>query len=208
VVPGAGDHGGVVGAELGVRDGDGGAVEAGGEGGAEATVARDPAHDGEAVEAVGLEGALGLADEDVYTGFLEAGAKVGGDAVVGEDGGGAAELLDLAGEGGLEAGEGEVAVVAVEERAWEGEGLRVALLREAVDEGPAGIAEADVLGDLVVGFADGVVEGLAEGFELEGAADEGDAGVSAADGEADIRLPVAGVGDGLAPGVVVAADVG
>ena len=40
--------------------------------------------------------------------------------------------------------------------------MRVAEAGEGVDPGAAGIAEAEQLGDLVVGFAGGVVEGAAD----------------------------------------------
>jgi len=47
-------------------------------------------------------------------------------------------------------------------RKRERDGERVAELGEAVDPGASGIAEAEQLGDLVVGFTGGVVEGAAD----------------------------------------------
>ena len=40
--------------------------------------------------------------------------------------------------------------------------MRIAELGEGVDPGTAGIAEAEELGDFVVGFAGGVVDGAAD----------------------------------------------
>ena len=47
-------------------------------------------------------------------------------------------------------------------REGEGDGARVAVGGEGVDPGAAGVAEAEELGDLVVGFAGGVVDGAAD----------------------------------------------
>ena len=63
----------------------------------------------------------------------------------------------------------------------EGHGVRVAELRERVDPGTAGIAEAEQLGDLVEGLAGGVVdgaadEGVASKCRARGARDRGGCG--------------------------------
>jgi len=47
-------------------------------------------------------------------------------------------------------------------RASEGDGVGVAELGESVDPGASGIAEAEELGNLVIGFAGGVVEGATD----------------------------------------------
>ena len=44
----------------------------------------------------------------------------------------------------------------------EGDGVGVAVLGEGVDPGTSGIAKSEELGDLVIGFAGGVVEGAAD----------------------------------------------
>ena len=69
---------------------------------------------------------------------------------------------------GLEAAEAEVERVALHlgERETHG-ALWIAVRREPVDDGAAGIAEAQQLGDFVVGFAGSVVAGLAEQCVLE-----------------------------------------
>ena len=85
--------------------------------------------------------------------------------------------VDVAEDGGLDAAEGEVEVrafvvlvgafllvmpsreVAVFDLGeGEGDGAGVAVGGEGVDPGAAGVAEAEELGDLVVGFAGGVVD--------------------------------------------------
>src|SRR6267154_226875 len=92
----------------------------------------------------------------------------------------AAEMVgfDVAEDCGLDAAEGEVEVralaagwgllvcgntaVAVDARLdlaeGEGDGAGVAIGGEGVDPGAAGVAEAEELGDLVVGFAGGVID--------------------------------------------------
>ncbi len=47
-------------------------------------------------------------------------------------------------------------------REGKGYGMGVAVQGEVVDPGATGIAEAEELGDLVVGFAGGVVDGAAD----------------------------------------------
>ena len=67
---------------------------------------------------------------------------------------------------GLEAGEGQVAAVAVEERPRQGEARRRRRPRAArLDRRPARLAEAEELRHLVEGLAGGVVDGAAEAAE-------------------------------------------
>ena len=71
-------------------------------------------------------------------------------------------------------------------REGKGHGVRIAVLGEGVDPGTSGIAEAEELGDLVVGFAGGVVEGAADEGVVPGAvggAGEIEVGVAAGDDE-------------------------
>jgi hypothetical protein len=117
--------------------------------------------------------------------------------------------FDVAQDGGLDAGEGkeEAGIEACDGRGAGalgarrpsvqvslgldlGEGKRdgagVAVESESVDPGTAGVAEAEELGDFVVGFAGGIVEGTAdEGVVpsvFEGA-DEVQVGMAAGDDE-------------------------
>ena len=63
--------------------------------------------------------------------------------------------------------------------------LRIALGRQAVDHRPAGIAQAEDGGDLVVGFADGVVDGAAEAGDVGPTVEVVKRGVPAGDDQAD-----------------------
>ena len=79
-------------------------------------------------------------------------------------------------------------------REGEGHGVRVADAGEGVDPGAAGIAEAEELGDLVVGFAGGVVDGAADegvGPGAVGGAGEIEMGVAAGDDEGEGGLTLA-----------------
>jgi hypothetical protein len=116
------------------------------------------------------------------------GGRFGSDGGVGGERGAAgldarAEMVgfDVAEDCGLDAAEGEVEVralaagwgllvcgntaVAVDARLdlaeGEGDGAGVAIGGEGVDPGAAGVAEAEELGDLVVGLAGGVIDGAA-----------------------------------------------
>ena len=69
-------------------------------------------------------------------------------------------------------------------RERERNGVRIAVERESVDPGTSGIAEAEQLGDFVVGFAGSVVEGAADEGVMPGAvrgAGEIEMGVAAGD---------------------------
>ena len=73
------------------------------------------------------------------------------------------EVGDGGGTGGLGArGLAGQMELGLNPRKRERDGERVAELGEAVDPGASGIAEAEQLGDLVVGFTGGVVEGAAD----------------------------------------------
>ena len=86
-------------------------------------------------------------------------------------------------------------------REGEGHGTRVAVLGERVDPGAAGVAEAEELGDFVVGFAGGVVDGAADERVVPravGGSGEIEMGVAAGDDESEGWL----VGGGLVRGVL------
>ena len=75
-------------------------------------------------------------------------------------------------------------------REGEGDGSGVAVGGEGVDPGAAGIAEAEELGDFVVGFAGGVVDGAADDAVVPGCrfarlAGEIEVGVAAGDDEGE-----------------------
>ena len=99
------------------------------------------------------------------------------------------EVGDGSGFGGLGArglaGEMELGL---DLREGEGHGERVAEACEGVDPGTSGIAEAEQLGDLVVGFAGGVVDGAADEGVVPcavGGAGEIEMGVTAGDDEGE-----------------------
>ncbi len=102
----------------------------------------------------GLQGPDGLGDEHVHHGRLERGAQVGEPRPRGRR----PLPLEVDRHRGLEPGEREVEAV-VEHGPGEGDRRRVALGGEAVDDGTTRIAEAEELGDLVVGLARRVVPG-------------------------------------------------
>ena len=69
-------------------------------------------------------------------------------------------------------------------REGEGHGVRVAVQGQVVDPGASGVTEAEKLGDLVVGFAGGVVDGAADkgvGPGAVGGTGEIEMGVAAGD---------------------------
>ena len=78
--------------------------------------------------------------------------------------------LRLHAQGGLEAGQREVRLRAAEHGPRQVEALRIAAAGLALDLRPARIAEAEELGDLVEGLADGVVDGRAEADVIADAA--------------------------------------
>ena len=105
----------------------------------------------------------------------ESGVEVGdGGGDGGFGAGGAAGEMQF----GLDSGEGE------------GDGARVAEGGEGVEPGTAGVAETEELGDLVVGFAGGIVEGAADEGVVPGAgggAGKVEVGVAAGDDEGQSR---------------------
>ena len=70
--------------------------------------------------------------------------------------------LHPAQDGGFVAAEAEIQRIALHFGEGEVDGAGVAVGREAVDDGTAGVAEAEEFADLVEGFAGGIVAGLAE----------------------------------------------
>ena len=65
-------------------------------------------------------------------------------------------------DGGLEAAEAEIEGIALHFGEGKANRARIAERSQFVDDRAAGIAEAEEFGDLVEGFAGGVVAGLAE----------------------------------------------
>ena len=98
----------------------------------------------------GQNGVGSAVGQHVGDGTLERGGDVGG-GVRGE----------LAGDGGLEAREAEVAAGAAEQRARQGDRGGVAGRRETLQRGAARPAEAEQLADFVERLADRVVDGAA-----------------------------------------------
>ncbi len=152
---------------------------------------------GEEVEGLWVEGPVGDEASDVIGGRAEG----VGDGAASFDGGLHAVGLRVAEDGGLDAAEGEVEVRAgggirvavLDRREGEGDGAWVAVRSEAVDPGAAGVAETEELGDLVEGFAGGVVDGAADVAVVPGASlpclsGEVEVGVAAGDDEGEERF--------------------
>ena len=114
---------------------------------------------------------------------LEAGAQVGHGLRLGSM---VAEAQDLLADGGLEAGEREVAARLAMERAGKAEAGGVARACGSLDAGAAGIAQAQHLGDLVEGLAQGVVVRRAELAVAADPFDGDELAVAAGDQEQEI----------------------
>lgn len=110
--------------------------------------------------------------------------------------------LGVAEDGRLDAAEGEVEaglglgsrVAVLDGGEGEGDGARVSVRDKVVDPGASGVAEAKELGDLVEGFAGGVVDGSADVAILPGASlprrylvSEIEVGVASGDDEGEDR---------------------
>lgn len=206
--PGSGgDHGGVVGAKGkgGEGDGEPAAGGLGGEAAAEFGVGGDAAGDEDGAGACAFRGGEGLLEEAADDRVLEAADEVeevlrevalgaerrdefwGGAGGVGDvlatslRGGKEVVGLEMAEDGCLDAGEGEVEGACrmggdfvlwahllgrarPDRREAEGDGARVAQGSEGVDPGAAWVGKTEKLRDLVEGFAGGVVHGAAEGL--------------------------------------------
>ena len=180
---GLGDHDGVVGGvtRLGEVDGEGELATGGFR--AQACIASDAASDDHGAGVDGRSGADGAAEQVVDDRLLKAGEEV--ERLLGRDGepfvdrgvgrvqAESAALLDFGGEvaglgpiedGGFPAGEAVVLGIAFGAGRGEvaGEGEGVAVGGELIDDGSAGVGEAEELGDLVIGFTGGIVAGAAE----------------------------------------------
>jgi hypothetical protein len=99
------------------------------------------------------------------------------------------EVGDGGGESGLGAGSlaGEMEL-GLDLRKSEGDGEGIAVAGEGVDPGASGITEAEELGDLVVGFSGGVVDGAADegvGPCAVGGTGEKEVGVAAGDDQGE-----------------------
>ena len=75
----------------------------------------------------------------------------------------------------------EAVVVARDVRLAEGEGSRIALVGQAIDDGAAGITEAHHLGALVEGFARGIVDRLPDDLHAIVGLDANDLRIAARD---------------------------
>ena len=149
---------------------------------AQRAVGRDAAADREPVEAGLLERALDpqreRLDDRPLVGRGEVGAALGRPLL--------AEVADLVEQRGLQAGEGEVqAGDAARDR--EGEGVRVALLRQPLERRAAGVRQAEQPRALVEGLAGGVVERRAEDREAVVVLDAREERVAAAGDQAQER---------------------
>ena len=127
------------------------------EDGAEAGVAADAAADADVLGVDFFGGGEGFGDEDIDDGFLKGGAEVG--EMVG---GVFPESGEQIKHGGFEAAEAEGEIAAVLHAAGEIEGGGVAGAGEFVDLRTAGVGQAQHAGDLVEGFAGGVIAGAAQ----------------------------------------------
>lgn len=212
-----GDHHGVVGGELWFREVHG-IVEAARSGfGAEPAIASDAAGDDEGAGVDRVRGAGGAAKEFIDDGLLESGEQVEGrlrsdreplvdggmrmlltKLAAGGDLGGEVAGFSPAEDGGLPAGEAEVLGAAFDagDRELVGEHARVSVRSELIDDGSAGIAEAEELGNFVVSFAGGIVASAAEEAVAPAFADFEEVGVSTADDESQGREVAAGIHDG------------
>ena len=81
----------------------------------------------------------------------------------------------------------ETVVQAFDVRLGELEAVRVALLRQLVDDGPAGITQPQHLGAFVERLPHRVVDGLAEDLEMQRVVHPDNLGIAAADQQAKIR---------------------
>ena len=95
--------------------------------------------------------------------------------------------LHPAQDGGLVSAETEIERVAFHFGEGEVDGEGIAVRREAVDHGAAGVAEAEEFADLVEGFAGGIVAGLAEQAVDATVAHLEQMGVAAADHQGERR---------------------
>src|SRR5690606_2398461 len=108
-------------------------------------------------------------------------------------------VLDVAGDGALEAGEREVPAVALQvppggEPAREVDGGRIAVAGDAVDLGAARVGQTEQPGDLVEGLPRRVVDRAAEKRDVGGdVVHAQQLGVTATDQQGDDRLVVASV---------------
>ena len=184
VVSRHGDHRGVVGRELEFgQEGPPAAPCSGlGDAVAQPRVGRDAS--GDVADAGLFRGADELVEQDLDDGCLQRGAEVG---LVALDelrvlGHGVAQRVE---ERGLETR--ERVVVTLHVGACEAEGLRVALLGQAVDHRSARVGESHHLGALVERFACGIVDRRADDAHLERRIDAHDLRVSAAHEQAQER---------------------
>jgi hypothetical protein len=132
--------------------------------GAQPRVGGHPPADHQVLHAVGRARVDGLAGEHVDHGLLERRRDVGHP----QRAPGAVGVLDPAGDGGLQPGEREVVGAVAPLAAREPDRLGVALAGGAVDGRPARVGQVEQAGDLVVGLARGVVDGVAERPHLGG----------------------------------------
>ena len=205
------------------EEGLGTVVLGGGEGGAGEVVGDGRLEAGDEVEGFGVEEFKGLGESFGVAGFGVGEAGFAEGAGAGFDAGLHVMELGVAADGGFDAAEGQIVspkfgaggVFVLFEGSFAGElgggvagglgfdlgegkrnGFGVAVGGEGVHPGAAGVGKAEELGDFVVGFTGGVVEGLADVAVAPGVAGfcgEVEMGVAAADYEREKRV---GVGEG------------
>jgi len=181
-----GHHGGVIAAEgaCGQSEGAAQTVRGGGEFPAQEAVADDAARRGDAADSATPGRANRLGDKHVDDGGLDAGAKVAqGGGVGGEVRVVAQEIPD----GGFQPAEAEVQGRVVAQRPGEVESVGLAAFGELIDDGSAGVGEAEQFGGFVEALAGGVIESGAEDDVVKRAGDVDEQGVAAADDEGDVR---------------------
>src|SRR5699024_5102290 len=100
----------------------------------------------------------GLAGEDVHDRLLEGGGDVGDH----EPSPGTVGVLHVAGDRGLEPGEGEVVGTVAPLATWKAQRTGVTFLGRTVDVWTSGVGQFQQTGDLVVGLARSVVDGVTE----------------------------------------------
>ena len=186
VVSGDGDHRGVVGRELELGQiGVPAALAAFGfDAGAKAAVGGHAAADRNLPDPRQLRGLDELVQQDVDQGLLERSAEVL--LVLLQELRVLRHLVpDEIQERSLDAA--EAVVQAFDVRLGELEAGRVPLLRKPVDDGAAGIAQAQHLGAFVEGLPHRVIDGLAEALEMQRVVHPDDLRVAAAHQQAEIR---------------------
>lgn len=178
---GESDHGGVVGAECTIGNGEAELVFLAGvfECVADSAIHGDAAGDGDEVVAEAFGGFERFANEDFSNGLLEGCGDVG-------DGVGCFELLKGVEDGGFHAGEGEIVMGILEHGAGEVEGGGITSAGGFFDFGSAGVGQPEHFADFIKGLAGGIITGGTDFLIASSAIDIDQEGVPAGDDEAEV----------------------